>query len=181
MTTCGGVTNNNYSTTVDGSTFTNGSDHVAREMRCGVRSLLDAWRPVLGALLVTSCSAASTPDPVPIPTGPPGDSQYALTYGTLQGDAHSKCLWLGDASPDDPLAVKGRVTVVWPHGYSALFDPVRLVGPDGRVVARQGDRLKLGGGEGIAAAFDLGDCDVTHLERLWASGSVEMIPKTTSP
>jgi hypothetical protein len=38
------------------------------------------------------------------------------------------------------------VALVWPYGFTARTDPLRLVGGDGQVLARRGDHVELGGG-----------------------------------
>lgn len=77
---------------------------------------------------------------VPIPTQTDGfGGEDARITGVLQGDASEGCLWL--EGPDGE-----RTSVLWPPGYAAMFDPVRLVGPEGDVVANGGDQLQAGGG-----------------------------------
>lgn len=76
----------------------------------------------------------------PIPTqsdGFPGED--ARVGGVLRGDADQGCLWLEHRSGE-------RLAVLWPPGYSAMFGPVRLIGPDGEVVAREGETISGGGG-----------------------------------
>lgn len=89
---------------------------------------------------------------------------FAAIDGYLRGDASvdGGCVWLEDPSTGD------RVAVVWPPGFAARFDPVELLGPDGAVVARDGDHVGLGGGflshEG--ARCDLG------MDRYWLASNV---------
>lgn len=42
----------------------------------------------------------------------------------------------------------------WPPGYSATLDPVVLYGPDGDVVAREGDRIVASGADGAYGLMD---------------------------
>ena len=75
---------------------------------------------------------------------PPGTLQAcmaALTSGTLVRDATS-----GVALRDPDGSVR---QVVWPYGYTARDDGGRLVVLDasGAVVAHEGDRVSIGGGE----------------------------------
>lgn len=51
------------------------------------------------------------------------------------------CVWLDFRA----TRVTVRVPVLWPPGFRARLDPVELLAPGGRVVARGGDRLVLGG------------------------------------
>jgi hypothetical protein len=41
---------------------------------------------------------------------------------------------------------KAAVTMLWPEQYAVRFSPTRLVDADGRVVAREGDVIDVGGG-----------------------------------
>lgn len=62
-----------------------------------------------------------------------------VVRGTLGGDAQLEggCAWLDTAT--------GRVDVSYPEGYAIAFDPLRLTGPDGAVVAAEGDALTVNG------------------------------------
>lgn len=66
----------------------------------------------------------------------------AALPGVLRGDVgiDGGCVWI------DTEASEPRVAILWPRGYSARFDPVRVYGPDGQLLARGGDRVTLGGG-----------------------------------
>lgn len=56
-------------------------------------------------------------------------------------------VWVSDEANDQ------RVAVVWPSGFTVTFSPrLAMLDPDGRVVAREGDRLSLGGGFGSTQA-----------------------------
>jgi hypothetical protein len=56
--------------------------------------------------------------------------------GTLGGEP--PCLWLEYEEGQ-------RTLVIWPAGFSARQDPVRVVAPDGRVIAAVGDVIEGGG------------------------------------
>jgi hypothetical protein len=43
-----------------------------------------------------------------------------------------------------------RLPVIWPKGFHATFDPVRIYDRSGRIVAREGDTIEAGGGLGFA-------------------------------
>lgn len=106
---------------------------------------------VAAATLLASCADASPPpDLIPVPTAPPAGLQVgppacpdALLEGELVADdefgfvvAHAD----GFTSP-----------VTWPHGYVAReADRRELLDSSGRVVAREGDHVALGGGESAA-------------------------------
>lgn len=79
-------------------------------------------------------------------TAPPpsGGAQclQALVQGTLQADPSVEgAVWLARS---DGATVRLR----WPHGFDVHFtrQGAQVLGPSGDVVARQGDRVELGGG-----------------------------------
>lgn len=81
---------------------------------------------------------------VAIPTQPPepdGEHADGSTAGELDGDGDldGGCLWIveGDGT---------AVSVRWPPGWSAAFDPPRLLDESGHVVAGQGEEVVLAGG-----------------------------------
>jgi hypothetical protein len=118
-------------------------------------------RPVLAILIIAgalmgcaqgivSASApvgGSSPAPIalrtqaPEPPGTPQACMAALITGTLVRDVPS-----GVAIRDTQGLVR---QVVWPYGYAARDDGGRLVVLDaaGAVVAHEGDRVSIGGGE----------------------------------
>jgi hypothetical protein len=126
---------------------------------------------LLAVVLLAACSDADDEAVASIPTQPfpvgedrPG--RDALLVGTLRGDANQGCLWLEPAGVSEGLAE--RVSVVWPHGYAARFDPVpQLLDEEGRVVAEEGDVLEAGGG----TTDSIDSCEVST--ELWSINSVE--------
>lgn len=68
------------------------------------------------------------------------EGREAAFTGTLGGDAQLEggCAWLETEE-------EGRVEPRWPDGYRVEFDPVRLLGPDGDVVAEEGDTVAVDG------------------------------------
>lgn len=122
--------------------------------------------------VVTLEPGSSTPPPVrpsdgpsvAIPTLAPDEASDGALLPSIRlaGDPtlDGGCLWGIDASGF-------TVSVVWPHGYRALFDPVRLIDTDGTVVAVEGDLLDLGGGEGTDAPDR---CDIGR--PVWLAGTV---------
>lgn len=110
-----------------------------------------------GLLPGESTAGAGTPveggeRPLDLPTSDwkPGDpSLKAGIHGTLVLDA-DRCVVLAYGS--DPSQ---RDHVVWPAGFTAALDgtgSLVLRGPDGEVVAREGDRIDAGGGYGDGRA-----------------------------
>lgn len=41
-----------------------------------------------------------------------------------------------------------RTPIRWPQGYTARLDPLEVSDQEGRLVAREGDRISFGGGFG---------------------------------
>lgn len=68
-----------------------------------------------------------------------GPGMAALGSFTVRFDAQRQCVY-GEMGTD-------RVGIVWPFGYYAKRDPVRVFDADGMLVARAGDVLSSGGGE----------------------------------
>ena len=96
------------------------------------------------------------PDRVAVPTQEPPDPDTIYDDGDGSGylsgdpDIDGGCLWVEDtqlrAVDGEEKRVEVLTPVVWPHGYAAAFDPPRLLDPDGRVVATEGDFLHMAGG-----------------------------------
>ena len=61
-----------------------------------------------------------------------GPFRAALVNGT-------PCAWLGDGTP---------IPMAWPVGWRVALSPARLVDETGRVIAVEGQQLRLGGGHG---------------------------------
>jgi hypothetical protein len=88
-----------------------------------------------------SIEPSATPSVFPVVTTPPGSlGMDALATGSLGGARHGSgvCFWIEQGTT--------REALVWPYGFAALDDPLRLVGPDGQDLARPGDHVELGGG-----------------------------------
>ncbi len=108
----------------------------------------------LGALLLTlaACGDASETE-LGAGEGDPGVNDAAgdeggetTITGELGGDAQLEggCVWV---EADD-----GRYEVLWPQGWQADADPVELRNPDGDVVAREGDEVRVTGAEATDVA-----------------------------
>lgn len=116
-----------------------------------MRKTLIGVTVLLALLGLSACGGEAADEPAPTePAATPteGDSavpeedampEEAAIEGTLGGDAQLEggCAWVDTAG--------GRYQVLWPTGYEILFDPVRLEGPDGEVVAEEGDTLRVDG------------------------------------
>lgn len=104
------------------------------------RWISDHHRQLTGAWLVGGTSAVTTSAAHEIESLVAGEhgSDETIT-GTLDGDAELEegCVWL-DAGTE-------RYEVLWPDGWEADTDPVELRNPDGDVVARRGDRVRVSG------------------------------------
>lgn len=102
---------------------------------------------------------ASTVDETP-PQPAGGDIR-----GLLAGDPQLEggCAWI---QTDDGT----RYEVIYPEGYRVEMDPLRLVGPDGDVVAEEGDTLEVSG----ALAEDM--VSVCQVGRIWRADSVALDP-----
>ena len=53
------------------------------------------------------------------------------------------CGWLSQGRATRPLL---GIFIVWPFGFRAFVNPLRLVGPDNETIAKVGDTLELAGG-----------------------------------
>lgn len=127
------------------------------------RLLAPALLAVVLALLLAACGGADGPaddageteDTVSTPPGPDGpaatgDDQGAASAFTarLGGDARLEggCAWLEPVDGDEaPQPTSGRYEPQWPDGYRVEFGPLRLVDPDGDVVAEEGDAVDVRG------------------------------------
>jgi hypothetical protein len=77
---------------------------------------------------------------------------YALELGVVAGPFHALLTptgvkaWVGEE----------RCPMTWPDGFSVRLDPIELLGPDGHVLAREGDVLYATGGRGSDGTFSIG-------------------------
>ena len=67
-----------------------------------------------------------------------GAGMDALGVFTVRFDPELRCVY-GEFGGE-------RVGLIWPFGYSATSEPLRVFDQDGRQVAREGDQLSSGGG-----------------------------------
>jgi len=68
-----------------------------------------------------------------------GSGMTALGSFTLRFDAQQGCVY-GEFGQE-------RIGVIWPFGYYAESGPLRVFDREGQLVAREGDRLRSGGGQ----------------------------------
>lgn len=125
---------------------------VARKDACMPRPLL-----ALVLLLALVVSACGGDDGAADPTehgGTTDGTREATLVGTFEGDPQLEggCAWIvPTGGPDAELGE--QVQPMFPGGYQVEFTPdLRLVGPDGQVVAEQGDELALVGAPADAMA-----------------------------
>ena len=116
---------------------------------------------VLAATLV-ACAGPAPADVIPVPTSAP--------TGLFGPSGCPAALLEGELVADDEFGfvvahVDGFSSpVTWPHGFFARDAPRReLFDASGRLVAREGDHVALGGGEGTAGPGFVvcGQLDVT--------------------
>lgn len=72
-------------------------------------------------------------------TYPKGVTFLALLGGIVRGDQTTGCVWI-------ELLDGSEVSVLWPRGYFATFDPLVVYDPDRKPIAREGDALEFTGG-----------------------------------
>jgi hypothetical protein len=89
---------------------------------------------ILLTVLATACGGAAGNR-----GGAPAEDSANTLTGVLGGDAQLEggCAWL-DVDGE-------RYEVFYPEGYTVEFEPVRLMGPDGEVVAGEGDEVTITG------------------------------------
>ena len=99
---------------------------------------------VAGSRMSPPASAASTDKArrtyaLPSNGWKPGDgAMFALTGGAFHAklEPGGACAWLGS----------GDTAFTWPAGYRVRFHPTVLLDTRGRVVAKEGDVVQVGGG-----------------------------------
>jgi hypothetical protein len=90
-------------------------------------------------------SGPNSPSPLGLATSPSGSAAGdALAIGTLSGTIRNgiACLWLRPTATEQVTPA----ALVWPFGFGVESEPLRIIGPDGQIVAQVGDQVELGGG-----------------------------------
>jgi hypothetical protein len=105
----------------------------------------------VAALALTGCgggaggdagSAAERPG-LPTSDSPEGVGMEAKLTGRLEGDTETGCVWI---VPSEPIPEGERIAVVWPRGFSAEWEPLRIYREGGELVAEEGDSIVTAGG-----------------------------------
>lgn len=107
-------------------------------------------------------------------TGSSEAGPEALRTGVLRGDealGAQGCLWVEVPGSEEP------VSVLWPEGYQARFNPLELLNGDGQVIARGGDLIELTGGD--ATEVETSECRVSA--SLWAAWQVAVVTQGDPP
>lgn len=113
-------------------------------------------------------------DAIPLVTGAAnssGGGDALLEGATLNGDEALGCVWVEGADG-------ARTAVVWPFGFQAFGNPLRIVGPDGQLVAQQGDVLAIGGGSAPAGFAIPPELDPCGTGELWSASEVVSVNGT---
>lgn len=92
-------------------------------------------------VLIAASAAPSNRIPVDTYANPQGIAFLSVLQTTVSGEVEDgqACFWIG-TDPED------RGLLVWPEGYYALDSPLRVLDPEGRTVAVDGELAWLGGG-----------------------------------
>jgi hypothetical protein len=93
----------------------------------------------------------------------------ARGIGTLGGGTYpgGACFWF------EKDGIRG-MGLVWPHGFTARRDPLRLIGGDGQVVAKRGDHVELGGGS-APGYVPTPEQDPCHTGEIYVVGTVASV------
>jgi len=105
-------------------------------------------------------------------TAPPeSGGADALGGGVLGGKVLNgvACFWFDQPNSADPA---NRVAIGWPFGFRAFVRPLRIVGPDGQVLARVGDVVEAGGGGSPPGEPLTAEQDPCRIGRFFAIGEV---------
>jgi hypothetical protein len=113
-------------------------------------------------------SAADRPG-LPTSDSPEGVGMEAKLAGRLEGDADTGCVWI---VPSEPISEGDRIAVVWPRGFSAEWEPLRIYREGGELVAEEGDSIVTGGGFTTTASDRLPE-DCRSGGEIWLLSSVQ--------
>jgi hypothetical protein len=98
------------------------------------------------ALSLGACAAEDERLDLPTSNEPMGTGMAANLVATLEGDADEGCVWLLPTTEVDGVDDEGRLAAVWPAGFKAWTDPIRVFDDTDVLVGEQGDTLDLSGG-----------------------------------
>ena len=114
--------------------------------------------PVIAAIALSACSGGAAPSPTPsaAPSATPDGAAFAIRTAAAPPQACMEALVTGRliqvAASGLGLGLVGSpaLPVEWPFGWSARVESGRiaLLDEKGRVVAREGDQVEMGGGQG---------------------------------
>jgi hypothetical protein len=91
----------------------------------------------------TRPTVATPPAEIALPTHEGATPHAGLGAHTLLGNRKLGCVWIVQGTR--------RYAAVWPPGFRARFDPVRIYDAEHRLVWREGQVMELGGGPGPQA------------------------------
>ncbi len=132
---------------------------------------------VVALLLGTGCTDSATEPHTTTPGSAqrvdlpynPDPPKAALLVATMMGDPEldGGCVWLRQGNID--------LSVLWPEGFTAEFNPVRVYDGDNNLVAQEGEEVSLSGTFAAdATAYQPHRCVVGS--ELWLAGQVEPKP-----
>lgn len=134
------------------------TDDQARWISTHREGLTGAW--IVGG--TSAVSPAAVQELGSLLAGEDSSSDSSIT-GTLAGDDELEegCVWLETDGE--------RYEVLWPEGWEADTGPVELRNPEGEVVAREGDRVRVTGAEAddavtVCQIGPIFDADEVHVE-----------------
>jgi hypothetical protein len=101
-----------------------------------------------------------------------GHVMQALSSFTLRYDAEQNCLYHDEPDNNGEPGTGGRVSIVWPFGFTAIADDngVSVLDATGTPVARTGVTFQIDGGA-VPAATDY--CDVIGV---WVAAGPPIVP-----
>ena len=149
------------------SEFLDEPARMALKTEFGGAVVVHAFIEVLNGLV------ADLPDPQPAIAGDvelvtqstrAGGGMSALGRFVVMFDADRGCVYFpGDEeSNNGEPGTGGRTLPVWPFGYTAELDPLRIYDFDGNLLAPEGDTIEMGGGFVSAELTDVeNDCGAT--------------------
>lgn len=108
---------------------------------------------------VDALTLPPAPGEIPLATQPRGSAGMGETGRfTLRYDDQLECLWFEDEDGE-------RVKPIWPHGFRAMPDPVRVLDGAGRDLAAAGQSFEVNGGFGrvLPDSDDPTDCGATEV------------------